>query len=80
MARFLTPARLVAAGLILLALVAILYFAPSDEYIFLPDKARAVAPLKAAEDAIHVDSSSIPLSEVVHALEAELLRRMAARK
>ncbi|HZI10516.1 MAG TPA: (d)CMP kinase [Myxococcus sp.] len=44
------------------------------------DSARAVAPLKAAEDAIHVDSSSIPLSEVVHALEAELLRRMAGRK
>jgi cytidylate kinase len=44
------------------------------------DSARAVAPLKAAEDAIHVDSSSIPLSEVVHALEAEILRRMAARK
>lgn len=44
------------------------------------DSARAVAPLKAADDAIHVDSSSIPLSEVVHALEAEILRRMAARK
>ena len=45
MARFLTPARLVAAGLVLLAAVAVLYFAPSDKYIFLPDKARAVAPL-----------------------------------
>lgn len=45
MARFFTPARLLAAGLVLLAVVAILYFAPSDKYIFLPDKARAVAPL-----------------------------------
>ena len=44
-ARFFTPARLVAAGLILLASVAVLYFAPSDKYIFLPDKARVVAPL-----------------------------------
>lgn len=44
------------------------------------DSARAVAPLKAAEDAIRVDSSSSPLSEVVHSLEAEILRRMAARK
>lgn len=43
------------------------------------DSARAVAPLKAAEDAIHVDSSSLPLSEVVHSMEAEILRRMAAR-
>jgi cytidylate kinase len=44
------------------------------------DAARAVAPLKAAEDAIRMDSSVIPLSEVVHKLEAEILRRMPARK
>ncbi|MBZ4419926.1 (d)CMP kinase [Myxococcus sp. RHSTA-1-4] len=44
------------------------------------DAARAVAPLKAAEDAIRMDSSVTPLSEVVHTLEAEILRRMAARK
>lgn len=44
------------------------------------DSARAVAPLKAAEDALRVDSSSSPLSEVVHSLEAEILRRMASRK
>ncbi|NMO21424.1 (d)CMP kinase [Pyxidicoccus fallax] len=44
------------------------------------DAARAVAPLKAADDAIRMDSSVIPLSEVVHKLEAEILRRMAARK
>lgn len=43
------------------------------------DSARAVAPLKAAEDAVHVDSSSIPLSEVVHGMESEILRRMAQR-
>ncbi|WP_164014028.1 (d)CMP kinase [Pyxidicoccus trucidator] len=44
------------------------------------DSARAVAPLKAADDALRVDSSSSPLSEVVHSLEAEILRRMSARK
>lgn len=43
------------------------------------DSARAVAPLKAADDAIRVDSSSLPLSEVVHSMESEILRRMAAR-
>jgi len=48
-ARFLNPARLLAAGLVLLGAVAVLlavvYVAPSDKFIFLPDKARAVAPL-----------------------------------
>ena len=43
------------------------------------DSARAVAPLKAAEDAIRVDSSSIPLSEVVHEMESEIQRRLAQR-
>ena len=42
----LTPARLAAAGLLLLAVVAlILWLAPSDSYVFLPDRARPVAPL-----------------------------------
>jgi cytidylate kinase len=44
------------------------------------DSARAVAPLKAADDAVRIDSSASPLSEVVHRLEAEILRLMAARK
>jgi cytidylate kinase len=43
------------------------------------DSARAVAPLKAADDAVRVDSSSVPLSEVVQALESEILRRLAQR-
>jgi cytidylate kinase len=43
------------------------------------DSARAVAPLKAAEDAIRVDSSSLPLSEVVHEMENEIQRRLAQR-
>ena len=42
----LTPARLAAAGLLLLAVVAlVLWLAPSDSYVFLPDRAHPVAPL-----------------------------------
>ncbi len=44
MARLFSPVRLVAAGLVLLAVAAVLYIAPSDEYIFLPDRALPVAP------------------------------------
>jgi cytidylate kinase len=43
------------------------------------DSSRAVAPLKAAEDAIRVDSSSLPLSEVVQRLERTIRERLAAR-
>jgi Lon-like protease len=46
----LTPARLAAAGLLLLAVVGlVLWLAPSDSYIFLPDKAHPVAPLVSVE-------------------------------
>jgi CMP/dCMP kinase len=43
------------------------------------DSGREVAPLKPAEDAVHVDSSSMPLSEVVQSLEHEIERRRARR-
>ncbi len=43
------------------------------------DSARAVAPLKAAEDAVRMDSSSMPLSDVVRTLEDEIRRRLAQR-
>jgi cytidylate kinase len=43
------------------------------------DSQRAVAPLKAAEDAVRLDSSRIPLSEVVHQLEKVVRERMASR-
>lgn len=43
------------------------------------DSARAVAPLKPAEDAVRVDSSSLPLSEVVQRLERTIRERMASR-
>jgi PDZ domain-containing protein len=43
---FLTPGRLLATGATLLALVAVvLWIAPSDQYLLLPDRADPVAPL-----------------------------------
>jgi CMP/dCMP kinase len=41
------------------------------------DSSRSVAPLKAAEDAIRVDSTELPLSEVVLRLENEIAARLA---
>jgi CMP/dCMP kinase len=43
------------------------------------DASRAVAPLRAAEDAVRVDSSGLPLSEVVQRLERTIRERMAGR-
>ncbi|MBX5484470.1 MAG: (d)CMP kinase [Myxococcaceae bacterium] len=43
------------------------------------DSERAVAPLKPAEDAIRIDSTSMPLSEVVRAIEKHVLEKMAKR-
>jgi PDZ domain-containing protein len=43
-ARIFTPARLVAAGLVLLGAALVLYLVPSDKYVLLPDRARPVAP------------------------------------
>lgn len=40
------------------------------------DASREVAPLKAAEDAIRVDSSTIPLSEVVQTLERAIRAKL----
>lgn len=44
MARFFSPVRLVIAGIVLLVVAGVLYVAPSDKYILLPDRARALAP------------------------------------
>ena len=43
--KLVTPGRLLALGVVLFAVALALYIAPSDEYIFLPDKAHPVAPL-----------------------------------
>jgi CMP/dCMP kinase len=41
------------------------------------DASRAVSPLRPADDAERVDSTALPLSEVVRALEATIRARMA---
>jgi cytidylate kinase len=43
------------------------------------DSEREVAPLKAAPDAIRLDSSSMPLSDVVHELESRVQALLEAR-
>ncbi len=43
------------------------------------DSSRAVAPLKPAEDAVRVDTSGLPLSEVVQRLERVIRERLQAR-
>jgi Lon-like protease len=43
--RALTPARVAAAVLVLVAIAAGLFLLPSDDYLLLPDRARAVGPL-----------------------------------
>jgi len=44
------------------------------------DASRAVAPLKPADDAVRVDSSGLPLSEVVQRLERVIRERLSARE
>jgi cytidylate kinase len=43
------------------------------------DSSRTVAPLKPADDAIRLDSSQMPISEVVQTIEARIRERMAAK-
>jgi PDZ domain-containing protein len=43
--RALTPVRVAVAGLVLVAIAAGLFLLPSDDYLLLPDRARAVGPL-----------------------------------
>jgi cytidylate kinase len=45
----------------------------------LADASREVAPLKAADDAVRLDSTVLPLSEVVQEIERKVQERMAAR-
>ena len=43
--RIFTPARLIAAGAVLFVVVFALWVLPSNEYVFLPDRAHPVATL-----------------------------------
>ena len=45
MRRLVTPGRVFVLGLLLAAVVLALLILPSNDYIFLPDKAHPVAPL-----------------------------------
>lgn len=45
----------------------------------LDDSSRAVAPLKAADDAVRIDSTALPLSEVVQQIEQEIRSRLSRR-
>jgi PDZ domain-containing protein len=48
--RFSWPTLALFLGAVILAVAAVLYLAPSDQYIFLPDQARPLAPLVKVED------------------------------
>ncbi|MFN2470320.1 MAG: PDZ domain-containing protein [Gaiellaceae bacterium] len=50
MRRLLTPARLAAVALVAATGLAFLYVFPSDDYLYLPDRARPLAPLVRIED------------------------------
>ena len=74
--RFLTPARLLTAGLCLLVTAFALWLLPSRQYIFLPDRAHAVAPLvKVAGGRDPSDGGGIYFVDVV-VRKATLLERL----
>jgi PDZ domain-containing protein len=72
-----TPGRLVVAGLLLIAVVAgVLWLAPSNDYIFLPDPAHPVRPLvKVAHAKPDKDGGGIYFVDVV-VKKASLLERL----
>jgi len=58
--KFVTWGRLLALGLVLLAVTVGLWALPSSEYIFLPDRAHPVAPLiKVAGGHVRQDGGGI---------------------
>lgn len=75
MRRLLSPARLVALGLILLVAALALYVAPSDQYIFLPDRAHPVAPLVTVQGSHPAVSGEIYFVDVI-VRKATLLERL----
>lgn len=79
MRRLLSPGKLAALGLLLLGIAAlVLWLAPSDQYLLLPDRARPVAPLVEVKDGAKQptrDSGKIYFLAVV-VRKATLLERM----
>jgi Lon-like protease len=76
--RTITPARIAGTGLVLLGIVAaILWLAPSSEYIFLPDPAHPVAPLVSVPKAEqHLRDSGGVYFVDVFVRKASLLERL----
>jgi PDZ domain-containing protein len=75
-ARIFSPARLVAAGLVLLSAVLILYLVPSNKYMLLPDRARPVAPAVSVPGA-HTDPDAGGIFYVaVEVKKASLLEKL----
>jgi len=74
--RFVTPSRLVLAGLCLLAVTFALWIVPTDQYIYLPDPAHPVAPLVEAQGGSDpADGGGIYFVDVVYR-KATLLERL----
>ncbi len=70
-----TPGRLLAVGLVLLAVVLALALVPSQQYIFLPDRAHAVAPLVEVPGGRAPASGSVYFVDVI-VRKATLLERI----
>jgi Lon-like protease len=78
-ARLVTPARLLAVGFVLLAAFAVLWVVPSDKYIFLPDEARAVAPLVDVEGEQPDENGGGIYYVAVDVRKASLLEKLVPR-
>ncbi len=75
MRRHFNPGRLLALGLVLVAIVLALVLAPSNDYIFLPDRAHPVAPLVTVPGGHDPERGSIYFVDVV-VRKATLLERI----
>jgi PDZ domain-containing protein len=73
--RVVTPGRLLAAGLVLIAVVLALLIVPSSEYVFLPDRAHAVAPLVSVQGGKDPTRGGVYFVDVI-VRKATLLERL----
>ena len=73
--RHLSPGRLLALGLLLALVAFALWVVPSDEYIFLPDRAHPVAPLVSVQGGHDPSRGSVYFVDVI-VRKATLLERL----
>jgi Lon-like protease len=73
--RLLTPGRLLALGLVLLGVAIVIAIYPSNEYIFLPDRAHPVAPLVTVQGGHDPTRGGVYFVDVV-VRKATLLERL----